>query len=382
MSSNRAAANEESMDLTPTEDEQLLRDTVRRFFTDRAPMTAVRATAESAEGYDPAVLAEAASLDWIGLAVDPAQGGVGLRFVDLAILAEEVGRALIPGPLLPTSIVALLLAEHGTSAQRQAHLPGLLSGETVGVWASAEPDTDWEPRSAATSAKRDDAGYTLHGAKRYAPYAHAADLLVVTAVVDDTVQCLLVPAGAEGVHIDVLETLDLTNRLCEVRLDGVHVPPDAVLGALGDPTPVDRLRQLATTLACAESLGGAARMVEMTNQYAKERVQFGRPIGSFQAIKHKCADMLIALEGARVATHYAALAVSEQTADADLAVSVAKAFTSEAYSDICGEGLQVHAGIGFTWEHDVHLYLRRAKSNEVLWGSPRWHRERIAATVA
>jgi alkylation response protein AidB-like acyl-CoA dehydrogenase len=360
------------------EEQDMLRTAVRGFLDSRSPVARVRELVDSAEGFDPELWRAAGGLGWFALLAPEAHGGAARSIVDVVVVAEELGRLVQPGPFLPANVVVLALAESGTEEQRAAHLPGLASGETTAAWAVFEPGGTWGPGGVGLRAEPSGDGVRLDGVKTYVQDAAVADLILVTARhPDGLVQCLVDSTG-EGVRVEPLSTFDLTRRFAKVHLDGVAVPVERIVGQPGGAeAQVARQLQAAAILTCADSIGGAQQVLDMTVEYARHRVQFDRPIGSFQAIKHKCADMLLRLEASRAATYYAALAFQDGMDDLDEAVSIAKSYVGDAYADITGEGLQIHGGIGFTWEHDIHLYLRRAKTSEVLWGDPAWHRERL-----
>ena len=300
--------------------------------------------------------------------------------VDLTAVVEELGRELYPGPVLATNVVADLLTRDGSAAQREQQLGAIARGEVTAAWC-VSGDGSIEPDSVAVTMSEDDAnGARLDGIARFVPGAHSSDLLLVTCNGEAGPSLALVPVRADGVSVRIMQGLDLTRRLCEVRFDGVVVPASGIVGRVGGAgEAMHRARQLATVVQAAEIVGVGEALFERTVQYAKDRVQFGRPIGSFQALKHRLADMLIELEGARSAARYAALAMADDREDRDEAVAVAGAYVRDAIAHLCGESLQLHGGIGFTWEHDVHLYLRRVKSEQVLYGESWRYREELCA---
>jgi alkylation response protein AidB-like acyl-CoA dehydrogenase len=329
---------------------------------------------------DRDVWREGAALGWTSPLMPESDGGGSVTdqpLVDLVVVAEEMGRALYPGPYLATNLVAVAIVESGSEAHRKRFLPALASGEAIASACFTE-DGGCDAASVAVRSTSEGGDVRLDGLARFVPDAAVADLLLVTAREGSGLTQFLVPLPRAGVAVRVLRGLDLTRRLCEVRFEGAHISGDLRLG--GDAgKAVERQLAIGAVLLSAESVGLADRLLEMTVDYAKTRVQFGRPIGSFQAIQHKLANMLLWLEGSRAVAHYGALAVQEGFADALEAVSTAKSHVGDAVAALCGEALQIHGGIGFTWEHDLHLYLRRAKSNQVLFGDPAWHRERLCA---
>lgn len=357
-----------------TPDHELLRDAARRFLDDRLPTTRVRALMETGE-FDRGLWAETAAMGWQGMAIPEAYGGAGYTVRELGVVLEELGRALAPLPFFSSVVLAAGIIElGGTEAQRAAFLPSLADGSTIGTLAVVEVDGSWLPTTPAVTATPGAGGWVLTGEKRHVLDGHVADRFVVLAATAEGPDLFVVPATAEGITVESVVTLDLTRPQATVRFDGVAVDAEARLGQPGGGLEVlERAYDRAAALLAYEQVGGAARCLEMSVAYAKERYQFGRPIGSFQAVKHRCADMLVALEGARSAALYAGWAAAEDPDELRIAAPVAKAFCSEAFFRIAADTIQVHGGIGFTWEHDAHLYLKRAKTDELLLGDPaRW----------
>jgi alkylation response protein AidB-like acyl-CoA dehydrogenase len=251
-----------------------------------------------------------------------------------------------------------------------------------------EPSARWDAAGVTTTARPDGAGWVLSGTKLFVPDAHLADVLVVVARTsegpraEDGVSLFLVPKDTAGLETKLLPTMDQTRKLCEVRLKDVTLGADALVGPKdGAWAPLSRVLDRATVALCAESCGGAQRVLDMTTDYAKIRIAFGKPIGSYQGVKHKAADMLVDVENAKSLTYYAAWAVDENVPEAPLAASMAKAYVSDAFRKTAGAGIQLHGGIGFTWEHDLHLYFKRAKSSEFTFGDASYHRERVAQLI-
>jgi alkylation response protein AidB-like acyl-CoA dehydrogenase len=364
-----------------TEEQEELRRIARRWLDEKIPSSRVRALMETEKGYDPGLWREHAELGWQAMAIPEEYGGAGFGFLEQVVLLEEMGRSLYPAPFFSTAVLAantLLLG--GTEEQKLAHLPGIASGETVATVAFTEPNGRWDASGIEATATRDGDGWVIDGTKSFVLDGHVADLLIVAARTDsDGVGLFLVPGDAAGVTRRRLETMDMTRKQAEVGLAAVRVPGEALLGVEGGGAQVleDVLRVAAVALA-AEQVGGAQRCLDMAVEYAKVRVQFGRPIGSFQAIKHKCADMLVAVESARSAAYYAAWAASVGDEELALVAPLAKSYCSEAYFNCAAENIQVHGGIGFTWEHDAHLYFKRAKSSELMFGDPSHHRAILA----
>ena len=373
------------MDFGFNDEQEMLRASVRRLLEDRCPLTRVRALFDDEPGFDDDLLRRGAELGFTSLLIPEADGGgslTGQGLVDAVVVAEELGRLVQPAPFVPTNVVAAALAGHGTPAQRQRWLPGLAGGRTVAAWCAGRAAGGWAAPADQLAAAPDGAGWVLDGTASFVEGAAAAGLLLVTAATPGGTAQFVVPTGTAGVTVRRLATIDLGRRFARVGFAGVQLDDSAVLG----PTPADAAAahqlHVACVLVCADSVGGMAELVGRTVRYAKDRVQFGRPIGSYQAIKHRCADLAVTVEAARAATHYAALAVDGDQPDAPRAVSVAKSYVGDAYARVAGEALQIHGGIGFTWEHDVHLYLRRAKANQVLFGDPSWHREQVWGRLA
>ncbi len=373
------------MEIGLSEDQQLFRETTRQALEQHSPITRVRELIEDPDGLDRAMWRRGAELGWYSMLVPEQYGGgsiSGAGLVDLAIVAEELGRMLHPGPFHPTNVVAFALAESGTPAQREEFLPKLAAGELIATWAFAEPDLEWSPSAVALTATRTGGGYRLDGVKTCVQDALLADQLLVTARAPEGLTQFLVPRQTAGLTVEPLETLDLARRLANVRFRGVSVSDDLLVGeAGGAAVAVERQLQVALVLQCADSSGVADQGLAITVQYAKDRIAFGRPIGSYQGLKHRMADHRMRLEGAFAATAYAAVAVHGGRNDAAIAARIAKAHVGRWSSAILHDCIQIHGGIGMTWDHDIHLYFRRAISNEVLYGSPHEHQRGLVDLV-
>lgn len=365
------------MELSLSGDQQLFRDTCRRALEQYAPMSRVRELIDDPVGFDRSAWSKGGELGWYATLVPEEHGGgsvSGDGLVDLCIVAEELGHYLHPGPFLATNIVAFALAESGSKELCEEHLPGLVSGETIGTWAFAEGDQRWSATSVQLTARPADGGYVLDGVKSFVHDAQAADIFLVTARSAEGLCQMVVPAAAPGVTVHPLDSLDLARRMGEVTFSGVEVPAAAVVGNQVDAhAAIERQLQVAMVVHCAESNGVTDAGFAMTLQYTKDRVAFGRPIGSYQALKHRMADHRMWLEGSFATTAYAARAVGRRQEDAALAARVAKAHVGKWSSVVLHDCLQLHGGIGMTWEHDIHLYFRRAISNEALYGTPDEH---------
>ena len=361
----------------------------RAFLAEHSGSEQVRAAMTTERGFDEGVWKQiGAELGMTAVLVPEAYGGLGLGFVELVALMETMGEALLCAPFLSSVCLggsAILACAN--EAQKQAWLPGLADGTLRATLAVAETSGRWDAAGIETRYREEGSGFVLSGVKRYVVDGHSADLVIVAARREGSegesgIGLFAVPGEAAGLVRKRLSSMDQTRRLAELALDDVQVGSDACLGEAGNawPTLERALQQSAVALA-AEQLGGAQRCLEMAVAYAKERVQFGRPIGSFQAIKHKCADMMVRAEAARSAVYYAGCVADEDAARLPEAACTAKAVASDAYFRNAGEALQIFGGVGFTWEYDVHLYLKRARSSASLLGDAAWHREQLARRI-
>jgi alkylation response protein AidB-like acyl-CoA dehydrogenase len=377
------------MDFGFNADQEMLRATARKFFENECTSDFVRARMAEDGGFTEEFWTKLAEQGWLGLVYPEAYGGAGLGFVDLTVLMEEMGRAVMPGPFFSTVLLGgLTLLEAGSDAQKKEWLTKIAEGQARVTLAWTEPSARWDAAGVTTTAKATGSGFTLSGTKLFVPDAHVAHALVVVARTaesqnpEDGISLFLVPTDATGVSVTLLPTMDQTRKLCEVKLDDVPVPAAAMLGTRGGGwAPLTRVVQRATVALCAEMCGGAQKVLDMTTEYAKIRIAFGKPIGSYQGVKHKAADMLVDVENAKSLTYYAAWAVDENVPEAALAASMAKAYTSDAFRKVAGAGIQLHGGIGFTWEHDLHLYFKRAKASEFTFGDSTYHREKVAQLI-
>jgi alkylation response protein AidB-like acyl-CoA dehydrogenase len=379
------------MDFGFSEEQEMLRKSARSFLEKECPPTFVRKMLDDELGHAPAMWARIAEMGWTGLIFPEAHGGLGLGMVDLVVILEEMGRALLPSPFFPTVVLAGSAVQLGGSeAQRRKLLPRIASGEMTAALAITEPSWRHDAGGIATRAVADrrKGTFVLDGVKALVHGARGADLLVVAARTKATgpaekgITLFLVDPKAPGVTITPLTAVDGTRRVAEVKLRKVKVGKDAVLGRLDAGWPViAKVLQRAKVALSAEQVGLAQKCLEMTVDYAKTRVQFGKPIGVFQAIKHPCADMLLELESAKSAVYYAAWTLDTNAKDAPVAVATAKAYAGEAGYRIAARAIQLHGGIGFTWEHDLHLYFKRAKTTELTFGDGKYHRERVAEGI-
>jgi alkylation response protein AidB-like acyl-CoA dehydrogenase len=362
----------------PTEEQELIRSTARQFLEDRIGMEKVRELMMSDDGFDPVLWKEMAEMGWTGLIVPEEHGGSGLGAIEMSVLLEEMGRMVTPGPFFASAVMATTaILELGSSSQRADLLPALASGSKVATLAIFEQPRGWSPDAAATTARRGDGGWVIDGVKRSVLGGSSADLLMVSAATDDGVRLFIVESAADGVDAEAESVLDPTRPQSTVTFQSVAVDEQAVLG---DLEGLRRVLSLSSAALAAEQVGGAQKCMEMSVEYAKTRHQFGRPIGSYQSIKHRCANMLMKVEHARSAAYYAAR-VTDDVAELAVAAPLAASVSSEAYVWVAGENLQVHGGIGFTWEHDAHIYLKRAKASSLLLGGPRYQRDLLGKAI-
>jgi alkylation response protein AidB-like acyl-CoA dehydrogenase len=358
------------------DEQQAIRATARDFLAARYKSERIRELAKSEHGFEQSDWDEMAELGWPGLALPEAWGGQGLGIVELAVLFEEMGYSVAPSPLLSTTVVGLALEAGASDEQKERWLRPLAEGELRGTPALFDAGVPVEPGKFAMAAESDGDGVFLHGEKTLVLDAANADFFLV-ATADGRRH--VVEKNAEGLAVEPEASLDLTRRLSSVRFDHVHVPDGNTLpGAAEDYFPVF-LR--ACVAIAAESTGVAQRTLEMAVSYAQDRKQFGRPIGSYQAVSHRCAQMLLETENARSVVYGAAWAADAEPESLPLAASMAKAYASDAGWRVPDASIQVHGGIGFTWEHDLHFFLKRGKANAAMFGDARWHRERVADAV-
>ncbi len=371
------------MDVRLSEEQLLLRDGVREFLTRECPVAQVRTWTEAGQGPPDAFWKQLAELGWLALPFPEAHGGAGLGPLDLAVVLEEMGRVLLPAAYLSSVILAGgAVLRAGDEAQRARLLPALAEGRLRATLALYELGGDWSPAGVALEARAADGGYRLRGAKHFVPDADRADRLAVVGRSGAGVGLFWVDRHAPGVGVRRIATADRTRPVHAVELDDVSVSRDDVLGEPGAvDAALDDLLDHARVALAAEMTGGAAAALDLAVAFARAREQFGQPIGSFQAIQHKCADMLLQVEGARSATYYAAWCLAEDPPAAHAAACMAKAWCSDAYRRVSGECIQIHGGLGFTWEQDPHVYFKRAKASEAAFGDATWHRERLARAL-
>jgi alkylation response protein AidB-like acyl-CoA dehydrogenase len=363
-----------------TEEQDELRSSARRFLEEKSSSETVRKLMDDEAGFDEAVWRQMAGLGWMGMAIPEEYGGSGFSFTELGILLEEMGRVLLPSPFLATAgMAAFAVLQCGSEIQKKKVLTGIADGSVRATMALVEESGSWAPGSARTAARRDGDGYLLTGAKMYVIDGHLADLLVVSAQRDDGegIGLFLVESAAAGVKRTAMTTLDMTRKQARIDFDGAA----AELLENSSPETLSKSLDLAAIALASEMVGGAEKCLETAVEYANTRIQFGRLVGSFQAIKHKCANVLTEVEMAKSAAYYAAWAASEAPDEITVAACIAKAYASDAFFVAAAENVQIHGGIGFTWEHDAHLYLRRAKSSEIYLGDASYHRELLVQRI-
>jgi alkylation response protein AidB-like acyl-CoA dehydrogenase len=374
------------MDFAFSEEQDMLRASAREFLAKRCPSSYVRRMMDADDAWDPDMWRRLADLGWTSLGIPEDYGGVG-TFLDLVVVLEETGRALLPGPYFATMGLAVpALLEAGSGQQKDSVLRRVASGQARGTVALTEPAGRWDAEGITLAATRSGHGWRLDGTKLFVADAAVADFMVVAARTrssgEEGVTLFLVQGRPPGMSVAPLRTMDMTRRWYQVGFEGVSVPTDAVLGAPDQGwTPLRRALEWGEAALCAEMVGGAQHVLEASVEYAKTRHQFGKPIGIYQAVSHKLADVLLETESAKSATYYAAWAVDADAPDRSLAASMAKAYVSDAYRRAAGTGIQVHGGIGFTWEHDMHLYFKRAKASEMTLGDATYHRELVAQAL-
>jgi len=369
------------MNFAFSEEQEELRKTVRSFLDQKSPEAEVRRLMETDEGYDPAVWKQMGEqLGLQGLIVPEEFGGSGYSYVELGVVLEEMGRALLCAPYFSTVVLAgNALLHSGDDAAKKDYLPGIASGETIATLAFTEPSGKWDEAGITMEAMKKGDGWVLNGTKSFVLDGATASLILVAARTGKGVSLFGVEGDASGLTRTALSTMDQTRKQAKLEFNGT---PARLIGTEGDGwKTLSTVLDLAAVALAAEQVGGAQKVLDMSVEYAKVRIQFGRPIGSFQAIKHKCADMLLEVESAKSAAYYGMWCASEMNDELPSVASLAKAYCSEAYFHSAAENIQIHGGIGFTWEHPAHLYFKRAKSSEILFGDATYHRELLAQRI-
>ena len=369
------------MNFAFTDEQEQLREFVRSFLEEKSPEADVREQMDTEQGFDPGVWAQMSEqMGLPALTIPEAYGGQGFTRVEQLVVLEEMGRTLLCAPFFSSAVMAantLMLCVD--EAAKHAHLPGIASGETRGTLAFTEQNGRWDEGGITMAASPSNGSWRLDGVKMYVLDGHTADLIIVAARTPGGVSLFTVDPDAAGLTRTALSTMDQTRKQAKLAFDGVEA---TLIGSEGEGWPVlEAVLDLAAVALAAEQVGGAQRCLDMSVEYAKVRVQFGRPIGSFQAIKHKCADMLLEVESAKSAAYYAGWCAAEMNDELPQVASLAKSYCSEAYFHAAAENIQIHGGIGFTWEHPAHLYFKRAKSSELLFGDPTYHRELLAQRI-
>ena len=374
------------MDFAFNDEQQELRGAARSFLADHSGSEQVRKAMQSELGFDSEVWGQiGAELGWTSVSIPEEYGGLGLGYVELVALLEIMGESLLCAPFFSSvCLAANAVLAAGSEDQKRELLPSLAEGQRTGTLAYTEASGRWDLDAIATTAARQGDEFILSGHKRFVPDGHSADLLVVAARSEGSegregISLFALPAETAGISRQALPTMDQTRRQADIHLENVRVPATALLGEEGASGPaLEKTLSLAAVALSAEQVGGAQRCLDLTVSYAKERVQFGRPIGSFQAIKHKCADMMVKVESARSAAYYASCIAAEDGDELATVASISQAAASDAYFECAADALQIHGGVGFTWEYDIHLYFKRARSSAVFLGDGAYHREKVA----
>ncbi len=369
------------MNFAFSEEQDELRKTVRAFLDAKSAESAVREQMETEDGFDRAVWSQMGEqMGLQGLHIPEAYGGSGYGYVELGVVLEEMGRSLLCAPYFATVVLAAnALIHSGDEGAKKKYLPGIASGETIATLAFTEPSGKWDEAGITMQASGSGSSFTLNGTKMFVLDGHTADLIIVAAKTGKGTSLFAVDGKANGLTRTALSTMDQTRK--QAKLEFKDVPAELVGSEGAGWNVLSTVLDLAAVGLAAEQVGGAQKVLDMAVEYAKVRVQFGRPIGSFQAIKHKCADMLLEVESAKSAAYYGMWCASEMNEELPSVASLAKAYCSEAYFHATAENIQIHGGIGFTWEHPAHLYFKRAKSSELLFGDPTYHRELLAQRI-
>src|SRR5262245_11667769 len=370
------------MDFGLSEEQELLRSEVRKFLDARCPLEQVRKIMETGPGYAPELWQELAELGWLGLIIPENHGGAGLGWVDLVVLLRETGRTLFPSPLVSTTLAAAAILDAGSAEQQARRLPSLADGTRIGTLALLEASDVLAPTGVSVQGKPDGDAFVVTGEKRFVSDAGAANLFVVAFRTGSGAQDLtlgVVDAGAPGVSAKAFPTIDATKRMGTLLLENARVPKSALLGAPGKAWPaIETLFDRGAVAVTAESLGAAQAALDLTVQYAKDRIQFGAPIGKYQGVKHPLAEMYVDVESATSLLYYAAWAADESPAELPRSASLAKAYTADAFARIGIDGVQLHGAVGYTAEYDIQLYLKRSKWARPAFGDSDYHYERVA----
>lgn len=371
------------MDFDLNEMQQQFKTAARELFAQECPPEAVRAMIESGEPYSEPLWQKLVEQGWTGLIFDESVGGLGLSCIEMAVAFEEMGRALVPGAFLSSvPLAGSLIARAGNEAQRDQYLKAICEGEAKATLALLEASGDWKADAVQLAASETASGLTLNGTKLFVADAGVATHIITAARAGSDLVLAVVASTAPGVTINLMPAIDATRNLYEVSYNGVEVVVTDIL-ARGEAAraAIEHSLDVATVALAAEMVGGMQWILDATVEYAKTRKQFGKPIGQFQAIQHHCANILLMTESARSAVYYAAWQIENEPDQAPIAVSVAKSYASDSYREVGNLGIQVHGGIGFTWDEPMHFYYKRAKASELMFGDATYHRERIAKLV-
>jgi len=367
-----------------SEEQEMLRDAAKRFLADNCSTKFVRQMMAHETAHDPVFWQKLVGQGWPGMLIPEEYGGTNGTFLDMTVVVEEMGKALLPGPFFAAALLgAPAFIEGASDALKKEFLPKMAEGKFIATLALAEASGRFDGGGVELRATKQGSGYVLNGEKFFVPDAHVADALIVaarTGAGPGGITLLCIPRTEKGITVTQLKTVDMTRRVCHVKFDNVKT--DTLIEAENGGGPIlSRVLDIATAALSTEMVGTAQKALDIAVEYAKTRVQFGKPIGSFQAIKHKCVDMMVAVENSRSLTYYAAWTVDERVAEAATAVPMAKAYASDMAKNVTSEAIQVHGGIGFTWEHDMHLYHRRALAGEANLGNAPVHRETVAKSL-
>ena len=371
------------MEIVLTEDQEFFRDTTQKFLGSECPISKVRELRGSDAGFEPGYWRQGAELGWVSMLVPEALGGgsvSGNGPSDLALVAHAFGAHVAPGPLIPCNVVAAALARSGSAEHQQELLPALIAGEQIATWAYTELPPHDGLGDVTAIATRDGDGFVVSGVKSPVEAAAEADHLLVTAATDAGLAQFLVPSGTDGLTVTPLRSVDLVRRYARVELDGVRVPGSALVGAPGQVTDdIEHQLRIAGVIQSAEMVGAADSAFDITLDWAFSRYSFGRPLASYQEIKHRFADMKMWLEASHGLADSAARHLSRDDADTAIAVSAAKAYAGQYLAELIQDCVQLHGGIGVTYEHDLHLFLRRVTVDRLTYGTPADHHRRIGA---
>lgn len=369
------------MDLAMNEEQEILKRTAREFLANECPPKLVREMEHDETGFPPELWKKVADLGWQGMIIPEAYGGSGSTLVDFVILLEEMGRALLPGPMLPTIVpCALTIINHGSDQLKQATLPGVSSGDRILTWAQQEPTARYDPKAISTTITSDGSDLVINGTKLFVQYAHVANDILVVGKDGDGLSLILLDRTTPGIELTELDLID-GGKQFEIVFNNVKASASGLIGERGKAEPiVDEALAAWTVAQCAWMVGGMEKSFEMAVEYSKTRVQFGVPIGSFQALQHKAANMAIEVDGSRLITYEAAWQVSSG-ASSDREVAMAKAWVSDAFRKVSADAHQMHGAIGFTMDYDLQLFTRRAKVMEIGLGDGDYHRQRVATAI-